>query len=291
MLVCPSCNHQQETGKFCGVCGTAMQAQHAADHSNQQSEREEDSQVNAEQMKAQAEPQATTNSNPAAATIEGNAQPTTETIKEGLNNYWSYFLHLLKNPVRAFESGEKQMTNSLINIGLFALFFSLSIYFLGNSLYKSIGGGWLGESVPSLPFFGIVSRLFFFALILIAITFGSALAMTKLAKSQDSIKKIIAQYGSIYVPFVGLNLVAVIGGLIGSYQLTLFTLAISVIMIFSYVPVLFVYEKVSEINRNGQKIYFSLATILLISFICFLLADAILMDFITQIEELTSYGW
>ena len=290
MLECPSCNHQQGTGKFCGVCGTAMQSQQAADNSNQQSTREEEApQANTQQVNVQIESETTAKSDPAVATIEGNAQPTADTIKEGLNHYWSYFLSLLKNPARAFQSSEKQFTNSLITIGLFALFFSLSIYFLGNSLYKTFGGGWIGES---LPFFSIVSRLFFFALILIVLTFGSALAMTKLAKNQDSFKKIITEYGSIYVPFVALNLVAVIGGLIGSYQLTFFSLAISVVMTFSYVPVLFVYEKVSEINRNGQKIYISLATILLISFICFFLADALLMDFISQIEELTYFnGW
>ncbi|MEJ8766874.1 Yip1 family protein [Oceanobacillus sp. HCA-5259] len=289
MLVCLSCNHQQEAGKFCGVCGAAMQSQNDVDNSNQQSRRgEEPSQANTTEGNAQVEQQTTAKSNPAAATIEGNAQPTADAVKEGLNHYWSYFLHLLKNPARAFQSGEKQLTNSLINIGLYALFFSLSIYFLGNSLFKSFGGSWMSES---LPFFRIVPRLFFFALILIAITFGSALAMTKLAKNQDSFKKIIAEYGSIYVPFVALNLVAVLGGLIGSYQLTFFTLVISLVMIFSYVPVLYVYQKASEVNPNGQKIYFSLATVLLISFICFLLADAVLMDFISQIEDLTSYGW
>lgn len=283
MLVCPSCNHQQDTGKFCGVCGTEMQPQNTAESSQQQTVREEESsQVNTQQAEVQVAPSAKPESSQAAATMEANAQPTADMVKEGLNNYWSYFLNLLKNPARAFQSEKNQFTNSLINIGLFALFFSLSIYFLGNSLIKTFGGGYY----ESLPFFSFVPRLIFFALILIVITFGSAFAMTKLAKNQESFKEIITQYGSIYVPFVALNLVSVLGGLIGSYQLTLFTLAISFIMVYSYIPVLFVYEKASKINPNGQKLYYSLATVLLIGFISFLLADAILMDFINQIEEL-----
>ncbi|GEM_PF-1749859 len=284
MLECPSCNHQQNSGKFCGVCGTEMQPQNAAESPQQQSGRAEESpQTNIEPLEVQVNPQAGAEVNQAAAAMEGNAQPTGDIVKEGLNNYWSYFVSLLKNPARAFQSDKNQLTNSLINIGLFALFFSLSIYFLGNSLIKTFGGRWYSES---LPFFSIVPKLLFFALILIAITFGSAFVITKLAKSQESFKEIVAQYGSLYVPFVTLNLVAVLGGLIGSNQLTLFTLAISSVLVFSYIPVLFVYEKASKINPNGQKVYYGLATILLIVFISFLLGDAILLDFFEQIEEL-----
>ncbi|QGS69448.1 hypothetical protein CV093_17655 [Oceanobacillus sp. 143] len=115
--------------------------------------------------------------------------------------------------------------------------------------------------------------------------------MIRFAKNQETFKTIIAQYGSIIVPFTALNVVAMLGGLIGSYQLTFIPLVISVIFTFTFVPVLFVFEKVSNINKNGQKVYLSLATIVLISLISYILGDALLSSLVEDIEDLLYYVW
>ncbi|RDW15346.1 DUF6574 domain-containing protein [Oceanobacillus chungangensis] len=267
MLVCPKCNNHQESGKFCGVCGEALQQVRSEEQSSESIEHSALSQ--------------------GAAVLESQSQPTASAIKSGVSQYWSYFLSLVKNPTRAFQSNEKHYLNGLITLALYAIIFSLSIYFLTNSVMRSFGG-FFGESVP---FFALVSRIVVSVIITFVITFGSAFAMIKLAKNQDSFKIIIAQYGSIIVPFTALNVIAMLGGLIGSYQLTFIPLLISLVFTFTFIPVLFVFEKVSKINANGQKVYLSLATIVLISFISYILSDALLSSLLEDIEELLYYVW
>ncbi|WP_042220538.1 DUF6574 domain-containing protein [Oceanobacillus manasiensis] len=261
MLICPKCNQQQDSGKFCGVCGEqVITIADGQDHSTQQQE-------------------VRTASEQAAVTTA--SEITSSKFKEGVSHYWSYFLNLLKNPTQAFALTEKHFTNSLITLALFALIYSLSIYFLANSLVRSFGGYF----VQSVPFFELTTRLIFGVIIMLAITFGSSFVMIKIAKNQESFQTVIAQYGSILVPFTGLNLVAMLGGLMGSIELTLFPLALSFILVFIFIPVLFVYEKASNINIKGQKVYLSLATIVLISLILYILGDVVFSNIINDLEE------
>jgi len=267
MLVCPKCHHQQDSGKFCSVCGESISPAVTNDQQSNQSMQQKEKDIAQEQT---------------AASV--TAQPTVSDIKSGLSNYWSYFLRLVKNPTYGFISNEKHFVNGFITFGLYAIIYSLSIYFLTNSITRSFG-----SYMDSVPFFPVISRLTFAVIISFVITFGSAFVMTKLAKNQDSFKSLIAQYGSVLVPFTALNFIAMLGGIIGAIQLTLIALFISVTFTFIFVPVLFVYEKASNVNPQGQKIYLSLATIVLIVFISLLLADAIFLNIIEGIEELFYY--
>lgn len=278
MLVCPKCNHQQDSGKFCGVCGTAVQAADSEQLPNDNVEEEVRS--GSPEQDIQSEGAASTSQT--AATAEPQVQETSEVIKNGLSQYWSYFLTMVKNPSRAFDANENQFVNGLVTLGLYAVIFSLSLYFLANSLMRAFNN-WFDTSVP---FFDVNARLVFVAIIFFVITFGSAFIMIKIAKNQQSFKTIIAQYGSIVVPFTALNVIAMIGGLIGSIQLTMSSIFLSASLTFVFIPVLFVYEKVSSSNRSNQKIYLSLATILLITLISYILHDALIVNLIEEIEYL-----
>lgn len=277
MLVCPKCSNQQESGKFCGVCGTAVKPVVMEDLSVGSNHAEEVSENNTENIQ-----QDVVNPTP-----NESVQPTAEAIKSGLSQYWSYFLSLIKNPSRGFQVNENNFVNGLVTLGLYALLFSLSLYFLANSLVTTFSGGYL----DGVPFFAVVSRLVFLMIIFFVITFGSAFVMIKIAKNQDSFQTIIAQYGSIIVPFTALNVIAMLGGLIGSAQLTGVMLLLSLAFTFTFTPVLFVYEKVSILNKNGQKIYLSLATIILISLICLILGDALIVNLIDNIDDIIPSIW
>lgn len=253
MLVCNQCNNEQETGKFCGACGGSLQldgGETAAPSANQAA---------------------------ATTTAQPQTQQTTETIKNGLSEYWNYFLNLIKNPTRAFQLNESHFINGLINIGLFAVAFSLSVYFFMNSLL-----GFLGES---LPFFQVNLSLLFGVLLFIIISAGSALAMTKAGKNQDSFKTFIAQYGGLFAPFTALNVIAVLGGLMGVIALTLIPLTVSLSIAFFFVPVLFVFEKLSALNNSGQKVYLSLATLILISFGTYIIGEMMVFEFIDELQN------
>ncbi|WP_249870445.1 DUF6574 domain-containing protein [Oceanobacillus saliphilus] len=263
MLVCPKCNNHQESGKFCGVCGEAVQpvAREAIVNGTIQ------------------EPVGSSGS-AQAATME--VQPTVAAIKSGVSQYWSYFLSLVKNPTRAFQSNEDHFANGLITLALYAVIYSLSIYFLANSIMRSFGG-FFSESIP---FFALNSRIVLAVILSFAITFGSAYAMMKIGKNQESFKTIIAQYGSIIVPFTALNVIAMLGGIISSIQLTFIPLIASVIFAFLFIPVIFVYEK---LKNHQQKVYLSLATIVFIFIISYVLGDVLLSNLLNDIENILYY--
>lgn len=293
MLICSNCSHQQESGKFCGGCGAPLQA--TPTHERQEPSMVGEVPVPPEQSDAVPNDQAPVkHAAPMYTNSEQQAQhtyqragmeaapdrPNSEALKNGFGNYWTYFMNLLKNPTRAFQFGESQFAQGFATIGLYAVLFALSIYFLMDSL-TGFAGGFI-----SLPFFPTFISQLIVAGILFLISFGSACIMIKFAKSQESIKSLIAQLGGVLVPVTALNAIAMLGGLIGSMQLTIFAIIISVTLAFSYIPVLVVYEKVGKANPGGQKVYFSLATILLITAISYLLGRAVLADIFDSIIDM-----
>ncbi|PAV28300.1 hypothetical protein CIL05_16825 [Virgibacillus profundi] len=270
MLICPKCNNQQESGKFCGVCGGTLQPV-------------QNSEVSGNESIKQAPVNSTVNQ--AAATVtnqQQQGQQTTTALKSGLAQYWAYFLSLIKNPTQAFNSNENHFVNGLVTLVLFAITFSLSLYLLANSFMKAALGGFMSTG---LPFFAVNSRLVFVAIIALVISFGSAFIMIKTVKNQESFKAIIAQYGSLFVPFTALNIIAMVGGIMASIQLTVFPLVLSTSLSLVFLPVLFVYEKASKINNQGQKVYFAFATILLISLIYYIFGESILTNMVEDLER------
>ncbi|WP_121616367.1 hypothetical protein [Virgibacillus halodenitrificans] len=266
MQTCPNCNQTQNAGKFCGNCGEILQ-------DNNQNSAISDTNPTVEQ---------------AATTVNTQTQQAVSTAKDGLTQYWSYFLSLLKNPTTAFQTDERHLINGLITIILFAITASLSIYFLANSLFKATMGGFL-DANTNLPFFAINARLTFIMIITLAIAFGSILGMVKIVHKQSSYKNLLTQYGSLLVPFTGLNVIAMIGGLTASIKLTLFPLVISSSLSFLFIPVLLVYEKASKVDNQGQKVYLSLATAVLIIIISYFIGSTVLDNMMEDIDDLFNY--
>lgn len=271
MLTCQKCNSTQETGKFCGVCGGKLESAAGTTH---------------ESIQPQQPTQTATNQQQAATTTAGQqqGQQTTETIKNNLSQYGTYFLMLLKNPTKAFNTNEGHFLNGLISLFLYAITLSLSLYFLVNSLYQSTFGDFSAFGGPSsIPFFGMNIRLVFASAVLLTISFASALVMIKAIKSESSAKVLVTQYGGLAIPFLGLNIVAMLAGLAGSVLITVLLLSISTSMLLIFVPILFVYEKASNKNNQGQKVYLSLATLFIIVIVNLIAQIIILSDLLSEI--------
>lgn len=269
---CPNCDFEQASGNYCERCGTMLPNPEAAIAKMDVQEQEENLQQD--------------NGPEASETKESSRSRSGEKIKRELNNYWTYFVTLLKNPSLAFLTNEKYFTYGLVNIGLFALFYALAVYLLANSIFRSIGGFFMMET--SMPFSYMLSMLFVM-LVLVAIAFFSAFVMTKAAKSKIPLQKMVAQFGALFSPFVALNGIAFVGAVIRSAFLTVLPLLISVSLALLYVPVLFVYEKAAEADKKGQKVYYSLLTVVLIFAIAFLLGDALLSRVIQQLDDMFYY--
>ena len=279
MLTCSNCGTKQNSGKFCEECGGPLEMEQTAvtadttvpvnppSEGAQQSAATSTSAVNAEQGTKQ-------------------TQETVEAIKGGLSNYWSYLLELVKNPTTAFQTGTNNFVNGLVTLILFAVTYSLSLYWLANSFFKNTFGGFMEES---LPFFEINSRLVIGIIIILAITLGSVFAITKLAKHTDGFKTILAQFGSLVAPLLALNLIAIIGGLSSSVALTMIPLVISNILAFAIIPVLYVYEKSSQVNNKGQKVYHSFLVLIMITVITYILGNSILSNTFEELEDILYY--
>lgn len=272
MLICPSCHNEQESGKFCGVCGEKLES--AAANANAVATQEGPVNTGASRQAADAE---------TAGTAEtGQRQnETADKIKNGLDNYWHYFLELMKNPTGALYVNEGQLLNGVITLIIFALASSISVYFLANSI---VGG------MISVPFFSFTFQLLFVAVVFLALAFASTLMMTKAAKNQDSVKTLLTQFGSLAVPFAAINIVAILAGLAGSSVFTMLLLAVSYALFLYFVPALFVYEKANQVSRNGHKVYISLAAVLIMTVLTFFVSGIMLSDMIDSIADMLSFS-
>lgn len=280
MLQCPKCHAEQETGKFCGVCGEPLQPLNNNEHF---SSAETGTHTESSANNVPIENHQNTYQETAATTAQPQNQ-TMETVKTVTTNYGNYFLELLKNPTKAFKLGENDFVNGIITLILYAITFSLSIYFLANSLTKRISN-LFGADSDKLPFFELNSRIVLFVIIFTAVSLISMFIMTKIAHNEVSPKLLIAQYGGFAVPFTTLNILAIITGLAASYILTPVLLAISSSLLLSYIPVLFVYEKVNQVNRQGQTLYISIGTLLIIGLINYIIVKIMLNDLFDKLID------
>ncbi|MFC3039774.1 hypothetical protein ACFOGI_05880 [Virgibacillus xinjiangensis] len=271
MISCPSCQHQQETGRFCGACGANME----------QGPQQQDAPVSPSQTVQSA---AVTGS---AAEVQPSAA--SSQVKYAPSGYGYYFLDVLKNPTTAFRSGESHLAYGLINIALFLVTFSLAVYFLISSLVQSMSGfvGIFESDMAAMevPFFGVMFRVAWVGLIFAAISFVSSVVIAKLARSQATFKEFTAQFGGLFVPFAVVGVVAILSGLAGSITVTLTLLLLALTFITFIVPVVMVAEKGR--GTTDQGVYLSLGS----SLIAMILSYIVVRNYILgAMEGLSQWG-
>ncbi|MFC2949372.1 hypothetical protein [Virgibacillus sediminis] len=270
MITCPTCQHEQVSGKFCGACGAAMQENARPD--------------------AASTPQAqgATEAGPA---VQVQPSQASGNATHALGDYWHYLLGTIKNPTHAFRSGERDFSYGLINIALFLVTFALGIYFLINSLVKSMSGfGGLFDSEMSsmnAPFFGIFFRVLLVGLIFAAISYVSSIAMAKLAKSPVSMKEFIAQFGGLFVPFAGVGVLTILSGLAGSLQITLALTLVSFAFITFILPAVMVLEKGRD--TTDQNVYLSLGASLLAVVVSYIMVRSYIVGMVEELGQLMSF--
>lgn len=276
MLKCTNCLNEQDSGKFCGKCGTSLMESGI--------------------------PQPTAFTEAAAASPAGGAQPvnTNEHVtkaKENVSKYWSYALQVLKKPSVAFDTKDSQYVNGIITMALFVIAFALSIYFLANKLYKAVVGGFGslfsegGLGAESLPFFSITSSLFMFAVFFILGSFISVFLVSKFMTEGFTLKELLSQFGSILIPFTALNVVAIIFGLMGSIQLTLTLTGVSLFYTIAILPSIIVYDRAMKSEKSLNKLYWATGASAASLFIAYLIVRMSVLDFMSEIESLLNMGF
>lgn len=281
MLVCPNCKNEQEIGKFCGKCGTETVVGVEQVEQQVTETKEANSQVS---VSTQSAPEAIDHHQTAAAIEQPNinTQEKVEATKQVLGQYWNHFLHLLKNPSRGFTLNTNHFIYGLVTMGIYAIAFSLSLYFFVQSYLSNIP---FSGMLVDLSFFKTNFNLIISIIIFIAVAFFSAFIVIKIAKSSLDFKTLVAQFGGLLIPFVALNVVAILGALIKSTVITLIPLFISSGFVFIYLPVVFAYEKVNQINSQGQKIYFSMMTVALMIVFSLILTEVVISKLIGDLTD------
>src|SRR5690625_1363478 len=126
--------------------------------------------------------------------------------------YWEYFLTLLKNPSYAFQLQEDKFVFGIVNAVLFAITFSLSIFFTINVLYKSSVGmvtGMFGGESSGLSVFSVALPIILFVFVLLVAAFAVIVVMEKSTLKQNTYKQLFAQYNGLLVPFIAINLLGI----------------------------------------------------------------------------------
>ncbi|HSI66120.1 MAG TPA: zinc ribbon domain-containing protein [Planococcus sp. (in: firmicutes)] len=198
-MKCSNCQHEQDTGKFCGKCGTVLTAH------------KEETTVTTGQETAGAYSTATPIA--AAPVYQAPSEPNqhVEKVKATSKQYWNYFLQYIKTPGSIVEQPAGQMVNALITLAVFALIFSLAIYKNLSLVLQPFGemGSFFGGSESVMPsFFSVMFSSVLSLGLIFLLSAGSVYLVNKFAGPDESFKNIVISFGTLMVPAVVLLLAA-----------------------------------------------------------------------------------
>ncbi|WP_082233164.1 hypothetical protein [Halobacillus massiliensis] len=230
-MKCPQCENEQSSGKFCGVCGSALTVEEAA--------------------------------STALITVETKEADTIGKVKA----YWDQSLLYLKQPLEAFRVSESFFAQGAAALLLYTLAFSLSIYFLANSIIKIMSLGW--EEAEKLPFFETTSKIFLYSIVGVAISLAAIMIVSKLMKLTLDMKRTVAQYGALITPFILVNLISILFALSGTVTATIVLLGSSLSYALYLVPVLFIFNHGVSGQRRPYAFYGAIGTSVIISFLTY----------------------
>lgn len=254
---CIQCGHQQESGKFCGKCGSPLKV----------SEKSTAGEVNegmssGENIGAAAQ----------AATAQSNEQ--VERLKATSQMYWSYMKEFGLQPKKIFMNPESELKNALITLVLFIVLTPIAIALFIKGIYKStIGGlqdelfGGFGPSAPDISISPIFFDLIIPVLLLIGLSLGGSFIIMKISNQPMNFKKLLSIYGTLLIPVVGLVVLGILFIFINQLGLGAGLIALSVILALYLYPSLIIFNhaggrpKIDSVHQ--ALIYFAGYTIVL----------------------------
>lgn len=162
MFKCIDCGYEQESGNFCGDCGTKFKETNVI-------------------LQARS---------PARLTKAKQTEPNIhlEKLKMQVKAYRSYFFRHFKKPALAYESDEDGFANSLISILLLGIIIALSLF--------------TSHAQTAPNFLSFFSGALLLCLLAIGISVLSLLLITTFLGPQQPIKTIIHLYGTHVTPLI-----------------------------------------------------------------------------------------
>ncbi|MGP4077061.1 hypothetical protein [Halobacillus sp. K22] len=269
-MLCPSCHCEQAAGNFCSICGTSFR----------EAETNDDDAIY--EVIPVAEPYGSAESAVLTRVSRNNYE------SKRLRGYTDYFHRIIKNPVQSLATEHDHFYYGLLSIGIYMITFALSFYFLANKIYTSMLGGLstlFSEqgSQQALPFINFTSSIFFFVLLFVGSAIVGMYTSNLLMGKGMSLKRLIAQYGSVVLPFAGLNVLAIVFGLAGSATLTLLTAGLSLLFTISILPALFIYHHGLNQTASSRSFYWSVGTAAASMVISYLIVRIYVIEFLSQL--------
>ncbi|MCA0971528.1 hypothetical protein LCM20_13055 [Halobacillus litoralis] len=267
-MMCVHCQYEQEAGNYCTVCGTPFY---------------DSLTVN--------EPE------PAYQIIETHEARTDFRSDRHLKDRFSFSDYMkdhLKEPGKGFAADEELFKYGLLVIVFYMVAFALSFYFLANKLYTIMMGGLanlFSETgyQQSLPFLNLTATILFFIALFVLSTLFCLYVAAKFMGEGLSVRLLVAQYGSVMLPFTIVNIIALGFGLAGAGGLTLFTTGVSLFFLIAIMPALLIYHRGMRSSRPLNIVYWSIGTTAASLLISYLIVRYFIVDFILQLQDVAPF--
>lgn len=278
MIKCPNCQNEQQSGKFCGVCGTplAEQQQTAAtqqvEQAAQQTEQEQAATIETpaqpiQQTYEQAQQQQFTQQQ-AGQQQQGQQQsvnPLTEEqmekLKSDSKNYMKFFMEKLTAP-----SSTPNFKFGLINIIAFLLMTALASFVSINN-----------NSYVETSFLGTVLSVMIGLALLISVGMLAIFITTLFSSEKPTFKQIIEQYGNYSSITVGLSTIALLLFILKSFAMGFLIMSVALGITFVVQPTFIINRYIQTLQFNLDK-YFMYLIFIIIQAVLFAIFFMIIAD-------------
>lgn len=270
-MICKHCGNEQESGNFCGKCGSPIQTN--AEHEQQASA-------------------TTTNQVEQPLHEENNKNTQNETIdkvKQHSKQYWGYFVYYLKHPTSAIQH-TNETKNGLISIGIYALLMAILLTSFLNTLIGEIGFSGYYSTKPSMT---IAIGYLIACIISIFIAITTLYIVNRLFGKPYTYKQILSIYSSFLTLPITLSVIAFIFLLIHSYVFFSISILIAYILVLGIAPIYIITVLLHNNSKKLDSYYgyllFYIAYLIINAILFTILADSILGDLIDTLKEFINY--
>lgn len=270
MMKCTNCGHEQASGKFCGKCGSVLEAHLTGDGQNSPPEAE------------QAVPPLYTAAPSAAPAYQQPAEPNQHVVKvkETSKQYWSYFLQYAKSPSSILAQSSANFTNSLITIAIFALIFSLAVYknlSLIIAPFEDFGSIFTDSSSMMPSFLSVLISSILTIAVIFLLAVACIYAVNKFMGTNLPFKNIVTSFGTLLIPSMVLLLAAYLLLMIESIIIgnSLLVLAISYSI---FVMPLFLITSLLTAKKQSVDAYYGFISYIILFGIALSITLSVLFD-------------
>ena len=243
-MICVNCGQQQESGKFCGKCGTKFEATGAQPEVTAIGSKTTKP-VPSQSTTAELAATTATTEQPTATPIEP-AEPNIyiEKTKTKSKLYIKYFMQQLKVPALAKSQGETQFSNGLISICLLAVL-------IGLSFFAAIGTA----SFYAPSFFSIFIGILFFSLASMTLVVVTLWLINNFFGPQYSFKSIISLYGGHLSPVLLVGVASLLLMLLKSFTFGSLTIILVFMFSISLLPLYLISGLLTKKSNSVDPLY------------------------------------